>query len=159
MKTINRDAWVAVLLLVFCGGMYWETYHIQTFESAAMDANLWPRLVVAALAVLSVYYFIQALRKPEPVELQSLRVLIGTYHNALWCFGLFAVFLLTLNWLGILIGGFLFVFLCLTVLGNRTPRDHLMHLIVALITAGLTWGVFGYALEVFLPQGTLFRIY
>lgn len=159
MKTINRDALVAVFLLLFCGAALWETYNIATFESAAMDANLWPRVIVVALAVLSAFYLLKSLRNPEPVETRSIRALIGTYRNALWCFGLFAAFLLTLTWLGILIGGFLFVFIALSVLGNRTPRDLLMHAVVALATVGITWLVFSYALEVFLPQGTVLRIY
>jgi hypothetical protein len=159
MKTVNRDALVAVLLLLFCGVMFWESYNIKTFESAAMDADVWPRLIVGTLTVLCAIYLIQSLRKPVQVEVVGIRALIGTYSNALWCFGLFALFLLTLDWLGILIGGFLFVFFCLTVLGNRSPRDHLSHAVTALITAALTWVVFSYALEVFLPQGTVFRIY
>jgi hypothetical protein len=159
MKTVNRDALVAVILLLFCGAAFWETYNIQTFESAAMDADVWPRLVVGTLTVLCVLYLFQSLRHPERVEVVSVRTLIGTYSNALWCFGLFALFLLTLNWLGILIGGFLFVFLCLTVLGNRSPRDHVIHALTALMTVATTWVVFSYALEVFLPQGTVFRIY
>jgi hypothetical protein len=123
-----------------------------------MDANVWPRLIVATLALCAIY-LIQSLRRPERVEVVGVRALIGRYSNALWCFALFALFLLTLNWLGILIGGFLFVFLCLTVLGNRSPRDHLTHAVTALITIALTWVVFSYGLEVFLPQGTLMPIY
>ena len=40
---------------------------------------------------------------------------LGRYRNALACYGLFLVFLLTLPWLGMLIGGTLFVFAVLTV--------------------------------------------
>ena len=159
MKTVNRDALVAVILLLFCGAAFWETYNIRTFESSAMDADVWPRLVVGTLTVLCVLYLFQSLRRSERVEVVGVRTLIGTYRNALWCFGLFALFLLTLNWLGILIGGFLFVFLCLTVLGNRSLRDHVIHALIALMTVATTWLVFSYALEVFLPQGTVFRIY
>jgi len=159
MKTVNRDALIAVLLLLFCGATFWETYNIKTFPSAAMDANVWPRLIVATLAVLCAIYLIQSLRRPERVEVVGVRALIGTYVNAIWCFALFALFLLTLEWLGILIGGFLFVFLCLTALGNRAPRDHLTHAVTALITIALTWVVFSYGLGVFLPQGTLMPIY
>lgn len=159
MKTVNRDAVVAVVLLMFCGAVFWETYNIKVFASAAMDANVWPRLIVGVLTVLCAIYLIQSLRRPERVEVVGVRALIASYSNALWCFALFALFLLTLNWLGILIGGFLFVFLCLTVLGNRSPRDHLTHAVTALITIALTWVVFSYGLEVFLPQGTLMPIY
>ena len=159
MKTINRDALVAVLLFLFCGVALWETFNIPAFESAAMDANLWPRVVIVALTVLCAFYLVQSLRKPERVELQSLRTLARTYRNALWCFGLFALFLITLNWLGILLGGFLFVWICLSVLGKQTPRDYLMHAFIALLTVGMTWFVFSYALEVFLPQGTVLRIF
>ena len=104
-------------------------------------------------------YLLKSLRTPERVTVQSLRTLAGTYRNALWCFGLFALFMLTLNWLGILLGGFLFVWACLSVLGNNTLRDHLVHGVVAFLTVGLTWLVFSYALQVFLPQGTVLRIY
>jgi hypothetical protein len=52
-----------------------------------------------------------------------------------------------------LIGNILFSFILLTVLGGW--RGILMHLLVALGASGGMWLLFTFALEVFLPRGSL----
>ena len=55
-----------------------------------------------------------------------------------------------------LIGGVMFVFLLLTVLGDRTPRAHLIHAAVATVSIAFMWSVFTFGLKVILPQGEIF---
>ena len=88
---------------------------------------------------------------------KNLKELIDRHWNAFWCFLLFAVSLLLLNTLGMLLSSGLFIFLTLTFLGFRTLRDHAVHLAIAAVSVGVIWLVFAYALNVFLPQGTLFQ--
>ena len=57
------------------------------------------------------------------------------------------------------IGGVLFVFLALTVMGERTPRAIAIHLVVALATIGVMWAIFTFGLRVILPEGEILRIW
>ena len=158
MMKVNREVVAALLLLAFSGIVYWQTYYIPAFKSAAMDASLWPRVILVLLAVLCLVHLVQSLRRPSPPAMvQSVRELVDRHWNAFWCFLLFAVFLLLLDWLGMLASAGLFVFLTLTLLGNRTLRDCLIHLGIAVLSVGLIWAVFTHGLNVFLPQGTIFQ--
>ena len=91
-----------------------------------------------------------------PGEGGGLRGWFRRYQNALWCYVLFAGFLLSLKYLGMLIGGSLFVFLTLTVLGERSLRAHLRHAAIAVASIAFMWSVFTFGLNVILPQGELF---
>ena len=158
MIKVNREIVAALLLLVFSGIVYWQTYYIPVFESAAMNADLWPRVILILLAVLCVLHLVQAMRRPSPPPLvKSVGELVDRHWNAFWCFFMFAVFLLLLDTLGMLLSAGLFVFLTLTLLGHRTPRDHAVHFLIALVSVGLIWAVFTHGLNVFLPQGTIFK--
>jgi len=55
-----------------------------------------------------------------------------------------------------LLGGILFVFLALTVMGERTMRNHLLHATIAIVSVGLMWSIFTYGIGVILPEGELF---
>jgi putative tricarboxylic transport membrane protein len=158
MTKFNREVAAALLLLGFSAIVYWQTFYIEVFESAAMDANLWPRIVAVVLAVLCLVHLIQAFRRPAPQPLaKNLAELVDKHWNAFWCFLIFAVSLLLLNTLGMLMSSGLFVFLTLTFLGFRTLRDNLVHLAIAVVAVGVIWVVFAYGLNVFLPQGTIFQ--
>ena len=112
---------------------------------------------------MSVVYLLQSLRpqEAETSEASSSEQpgFFQRHLNAFVCFGIFALFLLTLDYLGMLIGGVLFVFLTLSALGNRTPGDILKHALIAVISIGAMWAIFTFGLRVFLPEGELLRIW
>jgi hypothetical protein len=83
---------------------------------------------------------------------------IASHRNALICFGLFAAFLASMHWLGMLIGGVLFVFLMQEMMGPRDLRSRLAHVAIAVVAVGGMWALFTFALRVFLPEGTLLRL-
>ncbi len=68
---------------------------------------------------------------------------------------MFLAFLLTLPVLGMLIGGVLFVFFTLCLLGPKTARSTGLHAIIAVVSVTCMWLVFTYGLGVFLPRGTV----
>jgi predicted membrane-bound spermidine synthase len=72
---------------------------------------------------------------------------------------LFLAFLLTIDFLGMLLGGIVFVFLALSVLGERTPKQLTIHALVAVISVGAMWAIFTFALRVILPEGTILSIW
>jgi hypothetical protein len=69
---------------------------------------------------------------------------------------LFLAYLLSLPWLGMLVGGTAFVFLLLSALGGWSPRLLALHAAIALVAVGGMWSIFTYALGVLLPRGELF---
>lgn len=160
MSAVNRDVVVALALLVLCGAFFAATFEIRDPGYATIGAKVWPRLILAALVVLTLIYLFQSLRRGSDGEAAAEgRAGIGRYRNALWCYALFFLFLVTLPFFGMLIGGVLFVYLALTVMGERTLRAHLVHAAIAVGTIGAMWAIFTYWLRVVLPQGELLRVW
>ena len=56
-------------------------------------------------------------RGPDAPSATS-RAFLGYWRNVIWCFVLFGAYLLAIPYLGMLIGGVLFVFALLTALGG-----------------------------------------
>lgn len=158
MSRLNTDTVCAIVLLATGGVYFWATFQIPKMDYASLGAEVWPRVVVVLLFALTFAYLFQSLKQgpDEKSEGGGVIAWAGRYRNALWCYALFAGFLLTLDYLGMLIGGTLFVFLTLTALGERTLRAHAVHAAIALISIGFMWSVFTYGLRVILPQGEIF---
>ncbi|MEM7022144.1 MAG: tripartite tricarboxylate transporter TctB family protein [Pseudomonadota bacterium] len=156
---INRDTVVAIALLVLCGVFFTATFDIRETTYATIGAEVWPRLILVLLFVLSAIYLFQSVRRTESPADQTQAEPgggLGRFRNALWCYVLFALFLLTLPWLGMLIGGILFVFGALTAMGERTARAFALHAAIAIGTIGTMWAIFTYGLRVILPEGVIF---
>jgi hypothetical protein len=159
VSAINRDTIVAVILLLFCGVFYAASFRIEETSYATIGAEVWPRLILALLFVLSAIYLFQSLRmKPAEAERQQAGF-FTRYRNAILLYGLFLAFLLTLDLLGMLLGGIAFVFLALTVVGERTPRNLAIHALVAIVSVGAMWAIFTFALRVILPEGVILSIW
>ena len=159
VNAISRDTVVAVFLLLFCGVFYAASFEIKQTSYGTIGAEVWPRLILAVLLVLSAVYLFQSVRKGpgEPVTHEA--GFLSRYRNAILCYGLFLVFLLTLDFMGMLLGGAAFVFLALSVLGNRTPRQLAIHAGVAVLSVGAMWSIFTFALRVILPEGEILSIW
>ena len=159
MIRLNRDVYIAIVLLLLCGVFFATTFDIREVDYGILTPAAWPRIILVALTVLSLIYLVQSLRRgapPDDAEPFSLKGLIGKYRNPLWCYGLFLLFLLTLDYLGMLIGGVLFVFCLLTAVGGASKRNLIIHALIAVIMVGAMWALFTYALGVIFPQGEIF---
>lgn len=159
MKAINRDTIVAVFLLLLCGVFYAATFEIEKTSYATIGADVWPRLILILLFVLSLIYLFQSVRGGPDERVEHKAGFFSRYRNAFFLYGLFLVFLLTLDVLGMLLGGIAFVFLALTVVGERKPRTLAIHLGVAIVSVGAMWAIFTFGLRVILPEGTILAIY
>jgi len=120
--------------------------------------STWPRVIIAALGLLSLIYLFQSLTNPEEVTTDQetsrepgLSGWLTYWKNPIWCFVLFFAYLFTLPVLGMLIAGVGFVFLLLNVLGGWSPNNLIFHAIVALACIGGMWSLFTYGLDVLLP--------
>ncbi|HXF53405.1 MAG TPA: tripartite tricarboxylate transporter TctB family protein [Hyphomicrobiaceae bacterium] len=160
MRRPATDAVIGLVLLVLCAELYRETFHFRVPPFATMSVGAWPRFVLVVLALLCVGLIVQAMtRRTDALAASSAPSARPISHrNALICFGLFAAFLVSLHWLGMLIAGVLFVFIMQEMMGPRSFRSRLFHAAIALVAVGGMWSLFTFALRVILPEGLLLRL-
>ena len=161
MRRLNHDTVIAIFLILASGVLFWSTFSIRSPDYGVLAPSAWPRGIIIALAILSVIYLIQSLRR-EPVEGHTpkrpsgLKAWVVYWQNPIICFSLFFAYLITLPILGSLIGGVLFVFALMSAIGGFAPRDVISHAILALATVGGMWSIFTFGLDVILPTGVIF---
>lgn len=165
MRRLNQDAIIAIFLILASGVLFWSTFSIRTPDYGVLSPAVWPQVIIIALGILSVLYLIQSLKKgadeeglPEGRE-PGLRGWFLYWKNPILCFVLFLAYLLTLPVLGSLIGGVLFVFILMSLLGGLTRETVIMHAALSLATVGGMWLIFTYGLDVILPQGVIFSAF
>lgn len=158
MKRLNRDTVTAVLLLLFCGLLFQQTFFVRKVPFSIMGSEVWPRVILIALFILLLIYLFKSLITPpkNATEKRSLKVWLEMYRNPMLCFGMFFLFLLALPYVGILIGGILFVFITQTLIGSRDKRSLILHALVSVGAVGGMWAVFRFGLGVVMPTGSLF---
>lgn len=158
MERINRDVVVAIVLLLGCGVFFAASFDIDPALFGQMSSALWPRAILAPLTLLSLVYLVKSIAEAPQIEYPSRGGVTGWlqyYRNPIICFGLFFLFLAAMPLLGMLIGGLLFVFLMLSVLGGIAPRQMALHAVIAVAAVGVMWSIFTFGLGVFLPAGEL----
>ena len=159
MARINRDVVVAIVLLLGCAAFIAASFDFDPALFGLMSSSLWPRAILAPLTLLSLVYLVKSIVEAADVEYPSRGGLKGWfqyYRSPIICFGLFFVFLAAMPLLGMLLGGLLFVFAMLSVLGGIAPRKMVVHALIALVAVGVMWSIFTFGLGVFLPAGELF---
>jgi len=158
MKRLNRDTVTAVVLLLFCGLLFRQTFFVRKVPFSIMGSEVWPRFILIVLFLLLVIYLFRSLAKPPQDSLSSrpLKVWIEMYRNPLWCFGMFFLFLISLPYLGMLLSGILFVFITQTIIGSRDRRSIILHALVSVVAVGGMWAVFRFGLGVVMPAASLF---
>jgi putative tricarboxylic transport membrane protein len=162
MRRFNSDTVIAVLLLLACGVLYHATYSFREIPLAIVTSDVWPRVVIVALSVFSAIYLFQSVRAgaaDKGGRRVGLKGWILANRNVFWCYGLFALFLLTLPYLGMLLGGALFVFAVLTAMGRRDIGSHLINALIAVVSVGAMWAVFTFGLRVMLPEGEILSVF
>jgi putative tricarboxylic transport membrane protein len=162
MPRINSDTVIAVLLLLASGILMHDTFYFRETPLAIVSSAVWPRIVVGLLSVFSIVYLFQSLRRTpqrQDGEKPGLKDWVIANRNIFWCYGLFAAFLVTLPYLGMLIGGGAFVFAALTAMGQNAWRSHGVNAAIAIISMGAMWALFTFGLNVMLPQGEILRVF
>ncbi|MGJ3261330.1 MAG: tripartite tricarboxylate transporter TctB family protein [Rhodospirillales bacterium] len=160
MNRINADVVIALLLLTISTVLFVDTFFYETVPGAIIGAKIWPRVVTIFLGSLSFLYLVQSLRgsHPAPTEEEAAGGLSGWLRlnrNVVGCFMLYGIFLFSLKWLGMLLGGIAFVFATLSFLGESNRRSYIINGVVAVVTIGCMWALFQFGLGVILPQGEI----
>ena len=163
MRALNRDTIVALILLIIGGIFLVSSFSIRDPGYGQMGAQVWPQINLTLLILITLVYLGQSLRSGS-AEVTSddsvpgaggLVAWVKSYKNAFYCYILFFGFLLSMPVLGMLLGGILFVFLLLNALGGWQFRQMRTHLIVAVVSIGIMWSIFTFALHVILPAGMI----
>jgi len=154
---INRDVIVAIVLLIICALFINASFNIKEPTFGQMSSALWPRAILAPLTILSFVFLVRSILQTEPVSEKrgGFGGWLIYYKNPIVCFILFFVFLITMPFFGMLIGGIMFVFVMLTYLGGHRPRDMAIHGTIAIGTVGAMWSIFTFGLGVLLPSGEI----
>ncbi|MDD9878250.1 MAG: tripartite tricarboxylate transporter TctB family protein [Magnetovibrio sp.] len=165
MTRLNRDTYVAILLLLFCGVFIWATFDIRQPDYGVLMPSTWPRVILSALTLLCFIFLIQSIKAgpdeevADPSREPGFVGFLKYWRNPILCFVMFFLFLLTLPILGMLIGGISFVFLLMTLLGGWQPKQLLIHAVISVCAVGAMWSLFTFGLEVMLPEGVIYNPY
>lgn len=177
MRHLSQDTLIAIFLLLISGGLMIASFDIREPDYGQLSPATWPRVIVTALGFLSFLYLLQSLRAgntaidqienaaiddettpsgtKQQSEARGTTAFLGFWRNVIWCFVLFFVYLLSMPYLGMLIGGVSFAFLLMSALGGWKPRQLLLHALIAIIAVGGMWALFTFGLKVPLPPGQL----
>ena len=160
---IKKDTIVAISLLLFCGIMINSSFDIEDPGYQGMKASFWPTIVLCLLSIMCLVMLIKSVVTEAENNLNSndtnLTNVFFKFKNASICFLMFVFFLAFLDYLGMLIGGVLFVFGLLTMLGGFELKKIINHFIISIITIGIMWSIFTFGLKVILPEGEILRIW
>lgn len=164
MTGYNRDTITAAVLLVVCGAFWGASFRIPDMGYATIGSEVWPQLILVAFTGFCLLYLARSLRGPLEEDAEeggardAAKGWLARYRNVIVCFLAFGVFLVTLDYLGMLIGGVGFVFATLSLIGQRDLWHVTLHAVIALATVGAMWSLFTFGLGVILPQGEILRI-
>ncbi len=158
--TLNRDFFVAVFFLALSVGMYIASFSLPEPMFGQLASWTWPRIILIPMGLLSLVMMVQSQTNGQgAVHLPDLVAWLRENLNPFICFALFLGFLLTMPVLGMLLGGLLYVFLTLNVLGGWAPRQLALHAGISAVFVFGMWAIFSLVLGVVLPEGTILRVY
>jgi hypothetical protein len=163
MPRLSRDVVTALFLVALTCVFFAATFSIRVTSYGTVGSDVWPRAILVVLGALCVLYLVNSLRGLYDTDSEKpgggLTGWFARYRNALWCFAMYGLFLITLPDLGILIGGILFVFIVLNLMGGWRLAQLGAHGAIAICTMGAMWAIFTFGLRVILPEGVLFRFW
>ena len=161
MTRVNRDTVIAIVLLMACAVLLAASLNIREPDYGVLSPAIWPRVLIAILTMLTLVYLAQSIRQgvpeatPQEDGPKNIAGFILYWRNVFWVFALFLAYLLSMPYLGMLLGGLAFVFLLLNALGGWQAKQLVLHAIIALVTVGGMWSLFTFGLRVMLPPGEI----
>ena len=68
MARLNRDVYIALILLVIWGVFFWQTLLVEDMGYATIGSEVWPQIILVVLFVLTAGYLAQSVRQGAPGE-------------------------------------------------------------------------------------------
>lgn len=157
MTQAQRDLMMGILLLIFAVSFYVLTYHFSGYELEKipqdMGPSFLPRLLLAVLALESIFLIFFSLRVHISAPADSVRLKSILRGRPLVMFGAFLVYVYLATLFGYVTSTIAFLILSFYLLGVRTVL--LLILIPPAITLA-SYYMFEILLNVYLPTGSLF---
>lgn len=155
---IGRDGWAGLVILAFCACLWWMTLGLKDNPLVPIGPGFYPRIVIGVTALFAVLVVIgDALaRRGGGVAGQAVQVVAerANYPLVLASFAVFGAYVLALPGLGFRIATFLYVTAAAALLARPLgAKRWIAILVLALLTAAITYFVFERYLLVLLPRG------
>jgi putative tricarboxylic transport membrane protein len=150
---IGRDGWAGLVVLAACAVLYWLTLDLKGNPLVPIGPAFYPRIVIGVAALFAVLLVIEdALAgRTRAVAAAAVR---PNYGLVALEFAVFGLYVIALPYLGFRVATFLYVIAAAAPLARpRGGIGWLWILLLAAITAGLTYFVFERYLTVLLPRG------
>jgi hypothetical protein len=150
---IGRDGWAGIVVLAACAVLYWLTLDLKGNPLVPIGPAFYPRIVIGVAALFAVLLVIEdALAgRMRPAVAAAVR---PNYGLVALEFAIFGLYVIALPYLGFRVATFLYVIAAAAPLAR--PRGGIgwfWILLLAALTAGLTYLIFERYLTVLLPRG------
>lgn len=157
MTPVQRDLLMGILLLVFAISFYALTYHFTGYELEEMPGDVGPtflpRLMLAALALESMFLISFSLRKKGKGSPDSVKPTPVWHSRPIIMFGAFLVYVYLATLFGYIVSTIAFMVLSFYLLGVH--RVWVLVVVPPVITLA-TYYLFETLLDVCLPTGSIF---
>jgi putative tricarboxylic transport membrane protein len=146
----------SIILIAFALAAFWQAFDISGFKGLSTP-GVFPMLATAAMVVASIFNLVSLFRSPPPstqhgsVAERFLREYVPPRH--LVVFALLAAYVLTMPFLGFLVGSGIFLVAMIQFLWRK---NLLVTLLISTVALALVYFVFRTLFQVVLPQGSLF---
>jgi hypothetical protein len=151
---IGRDGWAGLVILAFSAVLWWLTLDLKPNPLVPIGPGFYPRIAIgltAFFATLVVIGDVLARRRGRADAGPAKR---ANYGLVLLNFAAFGAYVMLLPGLGYRVATFLYVTVAAALLARpRGATDWLKILVLALLTAAITYFVFERYLLVLLPRG------
>jgi hypothetical protein len=154
VRIVGRDGWAGLVILAFCAVLWWMTLDLKANPLVPIGPGFYPRIAIgltaffAALVVVGDALAGRRGRAPAPAGPKA------NYPLVLLSFAAFGAYVISLPWLGFRVATFLYVTVAAALLAQpRDAKGWLKILVLAILTAAVTFFVFERYLQVLLPRG------
>ncbi|WP_085522723.1 tripartite tricarboxylate transporter TctB family protein [Tuberibacillus sp. Marseille-P3662] len=159
MVKAKRDCMNAILILVFCGFVYFETLSISAPAFGKTGGAFFPKIVISIVALLGICLLINSLfrMKKETTDKLNLSIpkLIKENKKVLLTFIIFGTYVVLLGLIGYIISTMLFLMTLYLLLTPKIQKVWIVGLGYIVLTL-IVFFIFQNILSVFLPKGTFF---
>jgi hypothetical protein len=150
---IGRDGWAGLVVLAFCAVLYWLTLGIKGNPLVPIGPEFYPRIIIGVTAALAALLVVaDALARPKAAPARA--AARSNYALVALTFVAFGAYVATLPYLGFRVATFAYVAATAALLERpRSAADWAKALVLAVVTAAVTWFVFERYLSVLMPRG------
>lgn len=152
---IGRDGWAGLVILAFCACLWWLALGLKDHPLVPIGPGFYPRIVIGVTAVFAVLVVIgDVLARRGGGKAAQAVAEQANYPLVLASFAVFGAYVLALPGLGFRIATFLYVTAAAALLARPLgAKRWIAILVLALLTAAITYFVFERYLLVLLPRG------